>query len=359
MKDKFTDLFHERFSGHESEVPSGAWEAINAHLAATSGAGMQGALKDKFTGHEAHVDPGVWQHISSQLGHGAAGAAAGGGMGWIAAGIGTLVLGGGVLYWTLSGDKAAAPTQQPAVAQVQQQAAGPANDINTAQALPLQVTSTPAAANATNENRSARGLNTAVPNEQVTPAAGPATQQTGAPAEERSATATAAPLTDPAPSPLGTRTVAEVMQQLVTENADHPVMTNNTEVAPPPSTNDLPPQPERPLDTPSEPAPSQAPAVADADEPNVFIPNVFSPNGDNINDKLEVKCDLCTAVEVRIFSAKTNELVFKAKDLDHMWDGTLANGQPAEDGYYFYAIEVTGQDGRVRSKGEVVRLFHH
>jgi hypothetical protein len=61
-------------------------------------------------------------------------------------------------------------------------------------------------------------------------------------------------------------------------------------------------------------------------------------------------------VEVRIFSAKTNTLVFKSKDLEHAWDGKF-NGQLAEDGYYFYAVEVTGADGKVRSKGEVVRLF--
>ncbi|MFT3884341.1 MAG: gliding motility-associated C-terminal domain-containing protein [Flavobacteriales bacterium] len=88
----------------------------------------------------------------------------------------------------------------------------------------------------------------------------------------------------------------------------------------------------------------------------MLIPNVFSPNGDGVNDKLVVTCNNCSSVEVRIFSASNNALVFKAHDLEHAWDGTMPNGQ-VEDGYYFYAIETTGPDGRTRSKGEVVRLF--
>jgi hypothetical protein len=33
------------------------------------------------------------------------------------------------------------------------------------------------------------------------------------------------------------------------------------------------------------------------------------------------------------------------------------NNVPCPEGYYFYAIEVTGTDGNTASQGEVVKLF--
>ena len=64
------------------------------------------------------------------------------------------------------------------------------------------------------------------------------------------------------------------------------------------------------------------------------------------------------AAGLRIFSATNNSLVFSADNLEAKWNGRVLNsGQPCEAGMYFYALEVTGTDGRTWSKGEVVRLF--
>jgi hypothetical protein len=63
-------------------------------------------------------------------------------------------------------------------------------------------------------------------------------------------------------------------------------------------------------------------------------------------------------VLVRIFSANSNAQVFAADNLATKWNGRVMNtGTPCEPGMYFYAMEVTGKDGKTWSKGEVVRLF--
>jgi gliding motility-associated-like protein len=101
-----------------------------------------------------------------------------------------------------------------------------------------------------------------------------------------------------------------------------------------------------------EAAPQNAPAA-----PNILIPNVFSPQGDGINDRLKVVGDHYQRVSVRIISARTDAVVFKANNLEDQWNGRDLNNVPCEEGYYFYAIEITGLDGLTYSMGEVIKLF--
>ena len=98
MQDKLTDLLQQRFSGHESPVDPGAWDAISSGLSSATGETLRQAMQQKFTGHEMNVDPGVWNSISNQLGHGA-GAGTGIGAGWMAAGVGALVVTAGLLWY--------------------------------------------------------------------------------------------------------------------------------------------------------------------------------------------------------------------------------------------------------------------
>lgn len=77
----------------------------------------------------------------------------------------------------------------------------------------------------------------------------------------------------------------------------------------------------------------------------VFIPNSFTPNGDNINDQLEVfaDCEL-KDIQMRIFS-RWGELLF-ASDADAIyWDGTF-NGEIMLPGVYIYTVNyaVAGTD---------------
>jgi gliding motility-associated-like protein len=56
-------------------------------------------------------------------------------------------------------------------------------------------------------------------------------------------------------------------------------------------------------------------------EPRVFVPDVFSPNGDGNNDVLTVFGDHFTDFEMRIFN-RWGEVIFYTNDINQKWDGT-------------------------------------
>ena len=94
------------------------------------------------------------------------------------------------------------------------------------------------------------------------------------------------------------------------------------------------------------------------------VPNVFSPNGDDINDYFTVKFKSIKQFTLRIYSRSGN-LVYKA-DIDDLyswdgWDGTIRDSdRKASPGPYYYIIEATGYDNVKYRRGiyrGVVYLF--
>ena len=74
------------------------------------------------------------------------------------------------------------------------------------------------------------------------------------------------------------------------------------------------------------------------------IPNVFTPNGDGINDHFIFPVENIAELKMNIYNAK-GVLVFQiARSEKVYWDGNLRNGQAAETGNYYYAIFATGFD---------------
>ena len=86
---------------------------------------------------------------------------------------------------------------------------------------------------------------------------------------------------------------------------------------------------------------------------NVFIPNVFSPNGDDKNDYFGVFTGVGVKFinYVRIFD-RWGEFIYEAKNLTPNsdpalgWNGTF-NGSPLMPGVFVYLIEVVFEDGQV------------
>lgn len=74
-------------------------------------------------------------------------------------------------------------------------------------------------------------------------------------------------------------------------------------------------------------------------EPEVFIPDAFTPNGDNDNDVFYVRGLNVREVEVRIYNRWGNE-VFYSNDKDFGWDGKV-NGVMQDQGVYNYYIKAT------------------
>jgi gliding motility-associated-like protein len=87
----------------------------------------------------------------------------------------------------------------------------------------------------------------------------------------------------------------------------------------------------------------------------VFIPDIFSPNGDGNNDVFRLRGHGITNVEFLVYS-RWGELVFSSKDINKGWDGTI-NGKPQPSGNYIYYIQASLNDGTVQElKGEVTLI---
>lgn len=74
------------------------------------------------------------------------------------------------------------------------------------------------------------------------------------------------------------------------------------------------------------------------EEPYVFVPKAFTPNGDGKNDVLFVRGEVIKEVVFEIFD-RWGELLFSTTDLTHGWDGTF-RGKPCEPGVYDYYMQV-------------------
>ena len=68
------------------------------------------------------------------------------------------------------------------------------------------------------------------------------------------------------------------------------------------------------------------------------IPNVITPNNDNINDVFTFDNEIVMAKKLTILNRWGN-IVYQTNDL-FSWDGTF-NGNPCSDGVYYYMIEVS------------------
>ena len=91
-----------------------------------------------------------------------------------------------------------------------------------------------------------------------------------------------------------------------------------------------------------------------------YIPNAFTPNGDNVNDKFipHINCQTQQVSEYRfsIFN-RWGTRVFFTSSRTEAWDGTYM-GQPAATGVYVYLVEYkAGESQKVKTvKGTVLAL---
>lgn len=69
-------------------------------------------------------------------------------------------------------------------------------------------------------------------------------------------------------------------------------------------------------------------------EPQFFVPNTFTPDGDGVNDLFGPDGYNIASVEMSIFN-RWGELIFTGKDATAFWDGSV-NGQPVQDGVYVW-----------------------
>jgi gliding motility-associated-like protein len=81
----------------------------------------------------------------------------------------------------------------------------------------------------------------------------------------------------------------------------------------------------------------------ECDSIHVFIPNLFSPNDDGVNDFFNVRSNILESFELIVYD-RWGKPVFNTKSLDKSWDGTYKgkNIGPGAFGYYFRGICLGG-----------------
>lgn len=346
MKDSMNTLFRQRFQGHEVPVDAGVWAGIQAQVAAGPGAdGVNELLKERFQGHEVAVDPQVWSGISSQLGHPAAAGLMARTWAWAGAGVAAVAITLAVVLGTDPTPATVATTQAPEPTM-------------------------PAVPGPTSPTDRKATLGTA-----RTEAEEPA---------QNAAVAIEPDLTKKEPSPNTAHQVAE--RSVPTRPIDHAerrtipmdAATNQAERTPEPGNTvvsaiitDLEEQViHQPITAQPEPGLSAAtveegigpvsgtasnmvPEPLQASEtplPKLFMPNTFTPNGDGINDDYSVDGDGFGTILVRVYSMKSNALVFTTNS------GEPWSGVGCEDGMYMVAVEAHTRDGRTMTEGKVVWL---
>ena len=84
----------------------------------------------------------------------------------------------------------------------------------------------------------------------------------------------------------------------------------------------------------------------------VFVPDVFSPNGDGQNDILYVRAPGIKELTFIIYD-RLGEKVFESNDVTKGWDGTY-KGNPLNNGVFVYYISATMLDNKqIKTKGDV------
>jgi gliding motility-associated-like protein len=75
------------------------------------------------------------------------------------------------------------------------------------------------------------------------------------------------------------------------------------------------------------------------DEHGIYVPNAFTPNGDNNNDVLYVRSNVISKIYFTIYD-RWGEMVFETNDINKGWDGTF-RGKQCDPGVFVYYLEVT------------------
>lgn len=87
----------------------------------------------------------------------------------------------------------------------------------------------------------------------------------------------------------------------------------------------------------------------------ILFGNVFTPNGDGVNDLFFIKTKGLTDFSIVIMNAK-NMVVFKSNDPDFVWDGIGVNGEPVEEGKYLYYLTAFDKNGKLVNKYQMLTI---
>jgi gliding motility-associated-like protein len=90
------------------------------------------------------------------------------------------------------------------------------------------------------------------------------------------------------------------------------------------------------------------------------LPNVFTPNGDGVNEVFEMQNDVFESFEIVIMNRWGN-VVHRRTDATgtYLWDGLTQSGERVADGVYFYRLTGTLTDGSLGEKHGSVTVIEN
>lgn len=80
----------------------------------------------------------------------------------------------------------------------------------------------------------------------------------------------------------------------------------------------------------------------------VFVPNVFSPNNDDVNEGYTIFTRNALTIDAIIVN-RWGDVMAKITDVNYKWDGKNQSGQEASEGVYFIKYKVTGPANQEQS----------
>jgi gliding motility-associated-like protein len=88
------------------------------------------------------------------------------------------------------------------------------------------------------------------------------------------------------------------------------------------------------------------------------VPNVFTPNGDGVNDLFFLKAKNLVEINMTIFDRWGN-IIYEINSLtgNVAWDGKNGQGADASEGTYFYVLKAVGEDNEVYDQKGTISLI--
>ncbi len=88
----------------------------------------------------------------------------------------------------------------------------------------------------------------------------------------------------------------------------------------------------------------------------VFVPNAFTPDGNNLNEKFKAVASGVRFMRLYIYN-QWGELVYDSgQDSENGWNGEC-KGRPAPSGIYIYKLQIEGYQGEERSLNGTIHLI--
>ena len=74
-------------------------------------------------------------------------------------------------------------------------------------------------------------------------------------------------------------------------------------------------------------------------QPDLLVPNVFTPNGDGVNDAFAVRYTGAEDFYLEVFD-RWGRMFFSSQSAADTWPGLDGNGNAAPEGVYYYSLQI-------------------